>query len=131
MRVCKIKAARIFHRGVPPMALFLSLTMSALLIAAQTLNTRSFDTPAIPQSDSRDNQKAAQVGGWVRVAPAGEEFTVLLPHQPEMKTKPGTDGAVRLYGVHNDGGIYLITSSPKPNGGGAGEALNPLAGEYE
>lgn len=138
MRVYGIKEVKPFLRALSLAVLCLSLSISSLAATGQHLMSRLFDTPVIPKLDSVDRQatlqSVSQTDGWIRVAPVGEEFTVLMPERPAMKTETGTDGrdaVVNRYGVHTDGGIYIVTSSPKPSAGAGDAMLNPLAGEYE
>lgn len=116
--------------------LFLLALACAMPVCGQTLDSRSFDTGVTRRSPSRGASITSQGSDWIRVAPVGEEFTVLMPSRP-IKRKASdfdpSDPSVHFYGPSTDGNMYMITSSPKLKPGGASleSMLNPLAGEYE
>jgi TonB family protein len=114
--------------------LLLTLVVCALPVCGQRLDSRSFDTGGVegPQA-SRGAGTDAQ--GWVRVAPVGEEFTVMMPHPSRLS--PDTSGAVSFYqsihsyGSSDDSDTYIVTSSPRAGGASMEAMLNPISGEYE
>ncbi|HEY6189848.1 MAG TPA: energy transducer TonB [Pyrinomonadaceae bacterium] len=116
--------------------LLLSVLMPLTAAYGQTLNSRSFDTPVAVQNDPAQSGSVAQTGAWVKVAPVGEEFTVLMPSMPRSRTEGGSNvsaRAVNFYSTLTESDMYIVSSSPKA--GGEGESvqamLNPLAGEYQ
>ena len=50
---------------------------------------------------------ALQATDWVRVAPVGGGFTVMMPGKPEEEVKPGQDFTSHLFTVTTDKAIYL------------------------
>jgi TonB family protein len=123
-------------RGYLPLSslLLLLALVCAMPASGQTLDSRSFDTEVRPQSSSRGASPPAQSGGWLTVAPVGEEFTVLMPYRPRLRTENDTvsfEQSVHFYGSSNESNMYMITSSSRAKMSGASvEAmLNPLAGE--
>src|SRR2546429_6436455 len=50
---------------------------------------------------------AFQATDWVKVAPAGGGFSVMMPGKPEEEVKPGKDFTSHLFTVTTDKGIYL------------------------
>jgi TonB family protein len=103
--------------------------------SGQGLDSRSFDTEVRQQSPSRGASSSAQSNDWIRIAPVGEEFTVMMPSRPRLSPdfadKVSFDQAVHFYGSSDDSSIYTVSSSPKTGGASVEAMLNPLAGEYE
>ncbi|SRR6266508_628766 len=50
---------------------------------------------------------AFQVDDWVKVAPIGGGFSVMMPAKPEEETKPGAGFNSHLFTVATDKAIYL------------------------
>jgi hypothetical protein len=50
---------------------------------------------------------ASQATDWVRVAPVGGGFMVMMPAKPEEEVKPGGDFTSHLFTVTTDKAIYL------------------------
>lgn len=50
----------------------------------------------------------AQVSEWIKVAPMGAGFSVLMPAKPEEEVRPGDDLTTHLYSVTTDNALYLV-----------------------
>jgi len=50
---------------------------------------------------------ASQATEWIRVAPVGGGFTVMMPGKPNEEAKPGADFTSHLFTVTTDKAIYL------------------------
>jgi TonB family protein len=119
--------------------LLLALVVCVMPAGGQGLDSRSFDTEVREQQASRGARASAQAEGWVRIAPVGEEFTVMMPQKPRLypdfTDTVSFEQSLRSYGSSedNDMNMYIVTSSPRAKTAGVSvEAmLNPLAGEYE
>ncbi|HEX8773815.1 MAG TPA: energy transducer TonB [Pyrinomonadaceae bacterium] len=121
-------------RILTPALLLISLLMPLTAACAQTLNSRSFDTPVATQNGPARNSSVAETGGWIKVAPIGEEFTVLMPSRPSLRTEGGknlSERAISFYSTLTEGDMYMVSSAPKASGAGERAMLNPLAGEYQ
>ena len=51
---------------------------------------------------------ASQATDWVRVAPVGGGFSVMMPGKPEEEVKPGEDFTSHLFTITTDKAIYLV-----------------------
>jgi hypothetical protein len=51
---------------------------------------------------------AQQATDWVKVAPAGAGFSVMMPGNPQEEIKPGDDFTSHLFTVRTDKAIYLV-----------------------
>jgi TonB family protein len=81
----------------------------------------------------RGESPSAQINNWIRVAPIGEEFTVLMPSRPILRKASDSlplDQSLHFYGASDDNNMYMVTSSPRMSGANVESMLNPLAGEY-
>src|SRR5712692_4384335 len=46
-------------------------------------------------------------GEWIKVAPLGGGFSIMMPAKPEEEVKPGDDFTSHLFTVTTPNGIYL------------------------
>jgi len=52
---------------------------------------------------------AAQSDEWIKVAPVGGGFSVMMPAKPEEEIRPGDDLTAHLFTVRRDDSIYTVT----------------------
>ena len=50
----------------------------------------------------------AQRDEWIKVAPAGGGFSVMMPAKPEEETRPGDDLTVHLFTAPTDNALYTV-----------------------
>jgi hypothetical protein len=51
---------------------------------------------------------AQEPTGWVKVAPVGSGFSVMMPAKPQEEVKPGEDFTSHLFTVRTEKAIYLV-----------------------
>ena len=50
----------------------------------------------------------AQGDNWIKVAPAGGGFSIMMPARPEEETRPGDDFTAHLFSSTTDNAIYTV-----------------------
>ncbi len=51
----------------------------------------------------------AQRDEWIKVAPVGGGFSVMMPVKPEEETRPGDDLTAHLFSATTDNAVYTVT----------------------
>lgn len=49
-----------------------------------------------------------QSGEWLKVAPVGAGFSVMMPAKPEEEIRPGDDLTIHLFGLSTENALYIV-----------------------
>jgi hypothetical protein len=50
----------------------------------------------------------SQAGEWIKTAPIGGGFSVMMPAKPEEQVQPGDDFTTHLFNVMTDDALYIV-----------------------